>query len=396
MNILVISPFYPWPLTSGGKIRVFNLIKYLSRHHAVSLASLCDGEITDAGPLPELCRTVVPVVRPPSLARDMAAFLVGPLPFNVRKYCSGRFRKVLQELLSGQGFDLVQCEFSLLWCYADILPLERLVLDAHNIEADIIRQLRLGSASIFMRALYRLEEKKMRRLEARAWRTSRLCLAVSEVERRTIAEAVGNGTDVISVPNGVDLERFTFVSGRPGSSGVLLLAGLDYAPNLDSVDFFLKEVFPLLRSQRPDITVDLVGREFWRLDGCQNQAGIALHEDVPEVLPFFRQAALLAVPLRHGAGTRIKILEAMASGLPVVTTAKGCEGLEVSSGEHLLVADTPREFAAASLRLLAEPELAANLAANARKLVEERYSWNVIGAALSRLYASLGSGGDKP
>jgi len=391
MNILIISPFYPWPLTSGGKIRVFNLIKYLSRQHQVTLACLTEAPVADAGPLPALCREVVTVERPSAMIRDLAAFLSGSLPFNAQKYRSAGFRSALQRLLARQAFDLVQLEFSFLWSYADILPLEKLVLDAHNIEADIIRQLRQESAGL-RRALYLLEEQKMRRLEERAWRDCRLSLAVSEQERQLIEAATGDRAKVTTIPNGVDLERFTFVSRRPVEAGVLLLAGLDYAPNLDSVRFFLEEIFPSLRQQLTTATVDLVGREFWRLDEYLKQTGVVRHENVPEVLPFFQQAALLAVPLRHGAGTRIKILEAMASGLPVVTTSKGCEGLEVASGEHLLVADTPQAFAAACLQLLAEPRRAADIACRARKLVEERYSWELQGEHLANLYSELSAG----
>jgi glycosyltransferase involved in cell wall biosynthesis len=386
MNILIISPFYPWPLTSGGKIRIFNLLKYLSRQHQVTLACLTDAPVADAGPLAALCREVVTVERPPAMIRDLAAFLSGSLPFNAQKYRSAGFRLALQRLLAGQTFDLVLLEFSFLWSYADILPLEKLVIDAHNIEADIIRQLRQGCSGLFRKTLYLLEEHKMRRLEERAWRDCRLCLAVSEQERKFIAAASGDRAKVTTIPNGVDLERFTFMAGRPAGASVLLLAGLDYAPNLDSVRFFLGEIFPPMRQQLTTVTVDLVGREFWRLDEDRKQTGVARHENVPEVLPFFQRAALLAVPLRHGAGTRIKILEAMASGLPVVATSKGCEGLEVESGEHLLVADTPQAFAAACLQLLTEPARAAALAVNARKLVEERYSWSQSVAALEEAF----------
>lgn len=389
MKILILSPFYPWPLTSGGKIRVFNLVKYLSRHHQITLACLTDSPVTAAGPLGEFCREVLLIERPSAMLSDLAAFLLQKLPFNAQKYRSESFREALGGLLAREQFDLVQIEFSFLWSYADILPVKKVVLDAHNIETDILSQLRHGCSGRLKRLLYKLEEHKMLSLEKRAWQDCCLCLAVSEQERSTIAAAVNDQAKIINLPNCVDLERFPFVKKRPAAAGVLLLAGLDYAPNIDSVSYFLEKVFPELRRQQADLSVDLVGREFWRLDIIRNMPGVVPHENVAEVLPFFQTAALLAVPLRQGAGTRIKILEAMASGLPVVTTSKGCEGLEVVSGEHLLVADSPESFTAACLQILAEPGRGAAMAVNARKLVEERYSWELQAGRLAQLYSEL-------
>jgi glycosyltransferase involved in cell wall biosynthesis len=384
MKILVIAPFYPWPLTSGGKIRVFNLLKYLSRRHQITLACLDEAVVTDFTPFAEICTEVFVVQRKSAMFRDLTAFLFGILPFNARKYLSPEFRNLLKSLISGEAYDLVQCEFSLLWGYADLLPMDRVVLDAHNIETHIISQLGRDCRSLLKRILYLLEERKMQRLEERAWRSCLVTLAVSDKERAYIADSTGRPEKTLTVPNGVDLERYSFSGQRPADGSILLFAGFDYAPNLDSVRFFLKEILPLLKERRTDVVVDLVGREFRLFDGLQNQEGLQLHENVAEVRPFFMQSSILAVPLRQGAGTRIKILEAMAAGLPVVTTSIGCEGLDVLHGKHLLVADTSHDFASACLKLMVEPSLAHTLAANARLLVEERYSWERIVSELAQ------------
>ena len=389
MNLLVLSPFYPWPLEQGGKIRVFNLVRQLAHHHEVTLACLAEAEPADRGPLTEFCREVLTVPRPPSPLRDLASFLGRGEAYNVARYASHSFRQALAQLATRQRFDLVLVEFSLLWPYAGLFPGVPVVLDAHNVEAEIVRQLGESCRNPLKRLLYQREERLLRHLEEAAWRECALCLAVSVREQATIAAACGVPGKVESVPNGVDLERFDFQpKERPGIK-VLFLGGMEYGPNLDAGRWFLTDVFPKLRNTLPAVEVDVVGRQLAKLGDLVAQPGVRIHENVPDVLPFFRGADLLAVPLRLGAGTRLKILEAMAAGLPVVATAKGCEGIAAVDGEHLLVADGTEVFARAVARLLADCELAGRLAHNARQLVTERYSWEELGARLEGLLAGV-------
>ncbi len=383
MNILVLSPFFPYPLTQGGKIRVFNIIKYLSRNHKITLACLSEEKVTDYGPLTDYCEGILVTHKRPSTAKNLFKFLTGPDPFNYVRYSSAEMEQGLLNFSRGKSFDLVQVEFPMMWQYARIFKGVPVTLDAHNIEADNLRQIGNFSGNPAKRLLYRLEEKRLRQREEQAWKECDLCLAVSEKESKEIASRRKAGK-VFTVPNGVDLERFEFLAGKGRGSRALFLAGLDYTPNLDSALFLLKEIFPVVRSRSADIELDVVGRRLCKIKAYKTE-GVEFHEDVPDVLPFFKKSAMLVVPLRQGAGTRIKILEAMASGLPVVSTSKGCEGLNVVNGEHILIANSVDSFASAVLRLGKDASLRDSIARNARSLVEERYSWEKIVQDMERL-----------
>jgi glycosyltransferase involved in cell wall biosynthesis len=389
MNILILSPFFPYPPNQGGKIRVFNLIKYLSRRNRVTLACLSSEKVDDYGPLRDYCEEIVCVERPVRTARDLASFLLGRAPFNFVRYSSKEFRSALADLRGRKSFDVVQVEMAMLWQYADSLAGIPVVLDEHNVEYELVRGLRQGCGNALKRALYVLEEKRFRQREEAAWEACRVCFTVSDKEREIVVSRTGNARKVVTVPNGVDLEKFVFRPKTERGRRILFLGGMDWAPNLDSARFFLEEIFPLIRERMPKAEVDFVGKDLWKIRDLVRIDGIRLHENIPEVLPWFQQADVLAVPLRQGAGTRIKILEAMASGLPVVTTTKGCDGTEVVQGKHLLIADSAQDFAGEVLRLIEDDPLAARLAQEARSLVEKKYSWEMAASTIHETLSGL-------
>lgn len=378
MNILVISPFFPYPLIQGGKITIFNTLKYLSREHRVSFACLAEEPVTDYGPLKEYCEEIVVVERKPRLVRDLLTFLAGEYPYNAVKLHSAEFASELHRLLQRHRFDLVQIEFSLMWRYATVFEGIPCTLDAHNIEYKIIAQNRLNCRNPLKKFLYAIEERKLKALEERAWRECSLCFTVSNNERDAIAATL-QGDDKLVTMVGVDLSRFEFQPRQEPGKRILFVGGLNYYPNLDSSQYLLREIFPLIRAGVPDVTLDIVGIELWRIAGeAPANAGVELHESVPEILPWFRGADLLVVPLRYGAGIRIKILEAMSAGVPIVATSKGCEGLQVAHGRELLIADDPASFAREVIRLLGDQGLRQTIAMNARSFVAEHYSWETL------------------
>lgn len=355
----------------------------------MTLACLSEDSISDYGPLRELCREIVCIERKAKLPLDLGRFLVSGVPFNFVRFSSLRLRGRLKELLRRERYDIVQIEFTLLWQYADIFKGLPVVLDVHNIEADIISGIRSRCVNPVKQMLYRLEEEKLRLRERQAWRECRLCFTVSDAEMKEIRSVTGREDGIFAVPNGVDLERYQFVPKTEAEKKILLMGGMEYLPNLDSANYFLGEIFPAVISGMSDVRLDVVGRELWRIAGRDALKGVEFHENVPDVLPFFRGADLLVVPLRYGAGTRIKILEAMAAGLPVVTTSKGCEGLPVIHGEHVLIADSPESFASSVRVAIEDRAMRDRLVSNARALVETRYSWERILGEMEQAYSGV-------
>jgi sugar transferase (PEP-CTERM/EpsH1 system associated) len=386
MNILVLSPFFPYPLAQGGKIRIFNILKHLSRNHQVTLACLSGEDVADYGPLRDYCEEILVVPRRPALFADLARFLLGKEPFNFLKFSSGKMRAALEGLIGRKSFDLVQIEFSMMWQYAGIFKGRPVVLDAHNIDSAVVGQLKETARNPLKKLLYAREEKRFRQREEKVWRECDICFAVSDNERDVISTYRSQPGSVWTIPNGVDLERFEFRPKAAHERRMLFIGGFEYQPNFDSAIFLLREILPLIRARVPDAKLDIVGRQLHRIRAMAGAVKAELHEDVPDVRPFFRKADLLVVPLRQGAGTRIKILEAMAAGLPVVTTTKGCEGIHVRHKEHLLIADSADTFASAVLAVLEDDRRRQSIAGNARRLVEERYSWEKIAGEMEKQY----------
>jgi glycosyltransferase involved in cell wall biosynthesis len=395
MKILVIAPFMPWPLAHGGRIRLYHLVRELARLHDVTLACLTEDAEADRGPLTEICRQVVTVTHLPKFAAGFFRFLFGSNPYNVERYVSPQLLQTISRLTAADSFDLVHLETTHIWSATAACGAIPVVLGTQNVESRILAQLERACHNPLKRILYRLETTKMRRFEENAWRCCRLCLTVSDDERTEIIKSGVPPGRVVTIPNGVDLERFNF-NPRSGNRRLLFLGGLDYNPNLDAVRWLLDEIWPLIRQGDPAAQLLLAGRNTTNLASARLPEGVKCLGDPADVPGCFGSADVLLVPLRIGAGTRLKVLEAMAAGLPVVTTSRGCEGTSALPGEHLLAADTPAEFAAACLKLLAEPGLAAKMAANARQLVEEHYSWEMQGQRLAHLYAELSAGVTSP
>jgi glycosyltransferase involved in cell wall biosynthesis len=261
------------------------------------------------------------------------------------------------------------------------------ILDAHNIDHCLLAQESDGCA----------EDEEVARHIARArWEESHLerfvdgVFACSEDDRRQL-EVLNDGLPIFTVPNGVDtatmsLERSSTEEVKPN---IIFCGSMDYPPNLDGMDWFCAEVFPGLQQLYPGIDVVVVGRGQPAHRRWMKSASIELTGEVPRVEPYYRRAQVAICPLRHGSGTRLKILEAMSLGTPVVSTSVGAEGIEADDGKHLLIADEAREFRDAIGRLLGDNELHAEIAANARSLVEGHYDWDVVGEQMHRAMQKL-------
>ena len=289
------------------------------------------------------------------------------------------------------SFDAVVCGQLYMYPYvpADLRPIT--LLDAHNAELDRVESIARAAGLTARGLAARLQRGPVRAYEAHAATEVARVTAVSRSDAQYF-EALAPGR-VDLVPNGVDCAAIEF-RPQPGGRRILFLGSLDYSANVDAFAYLVREVLPRVTQ---DVELDVVGssprRSLQRLArNAPVRVSIAGH--VPDTEPWFTRARMLVVPLRYGGGTRLKILEALARGTPVVSTSIGCAGLELAGGDDLLVADGPDELARAIRRLLEDDELCTRLAEHGRATVERRYDWSTIGGAFEEAVAkAAGAGG---
>jgi len=339
---------------------------------------------TRAYPVPH---SVIPKTSP-MFAMQLAAGLFSELPLAISRYRSAAMRRQIAELVAGSRFDAVVCDFL---APAPNLPdLSQAVLFQHNIETLIWR--RHAEHSSGPRRLYfRLQAERMFRYEAAVSRAARHVITVSEADARTTQELFGVSASF--VPTGVDVEFFAPQPAAPAFD-LVFLGSMDWMPNADGARFFAEEILPRLHARRPQLTVGIVGRDpgpaILQLGLLDRR--ITVTGTVPDVRPYLWGSKVSIVPLRVGGGTRLKIYEAMAAGIPVVSTAVGAEGLDVRHPDNIRLADSPEDFAAQCLELLEDPTKRARQAGSALELATFQLSWEAVVQRFEQILADFSHG----
>jgi glycosyltransferase involved in cell wall biosynthesis len=422
-RILVLAPQFPYPPHQGTTLRNYNIVAGLAARHKVHLLSFGDPTAAAGSPLDGLCQLVevIPPPAPRSVARRLASLFLTLKPDMALRLRSPAFHTALADRLSGDSYDVVQVEGIEMGPYllqvAHSRPSgtsPRLVFDDHN--AEYILQRRAWETDLqqprrWIAAAYSLIQwRKLRRYERRLLRSADAVAAVSEVDAEALQRLVPD-LEVTVVPNGVDIEYYRplpvelTVSAEEAASdeawemGVGLWAAgqglwdivftgkMDFRPNVDAVLWFAQEVLPLVRREVPEAHFWVVGQKpHPRLAALGDHPGVTLTGWVEDVRPYISRAAVYAVPLRIGGGTRLKVLEAMAMGKAIVSTSLGCEGFDLVPGQELLMADAPADFAAAILRLFRDSAQRQRLGRAARRFAVSRYEWRTIIPRLEHAY----------
>jgi glycosyltransferase involved in cell wall biosynthesis len=391
----------PWPLDTGGHLRTFHLLRALAKRFEVHL--LAPSGTSDASAFGALRNAGIQAQgtnvksRPP--LRD--AFKVVSSRFRGRPYVMyarhdyAAMRDDVQRFCDREHPSVLYLDHLDSLIYAECCAGALKVLDLHNIYsliADRAAESRAGLARWYLRG----EAALLRAAEREASTRPDILFAVSDQER-DYYQARGH-RPVHLIPNGVDCEAYgALPEGRTGEPLILYLGSMSWPPNAEAALFLANDVLPVVRRRVPEARLRIVGRnpsaEVVRSAAAD---GVEVTGGVESVIPHLRDAALLAVPLEAGGGTRLKILEALASGLPVVSTPIGAEGLDLTDGEHLLVA-TRDQFAESIVRLLNDRSFGTRLARNGRAAVRQRYDWTTIGQkAAAAIGAGLQSGHAQP
>lgn len=386
-SILIVAPFLPWPADFGGASRVYHLLRELAREHEVMLLSPATSYEWPAGDeLGKICDvTMVPAAwtpRYPAGRRKRIAQLraiAGGHAYLERSARHPQVQAAIDRLFLTRKIDLVQFEFSQMGIYHTPRPCPT-VVDVHNVEHLLLQRVARTSPSGTKRAFNLLEYRRVRSLERRAWRAATLCVATSADDAARV-EAL-SGVPALVVPNGVDTGFYDRIERCATTPRIVFTGAMRHAPNADGARWYLDRVHPLVQQQIPEIEFAIVGADPPSDLLARRTAGIDVTGHVTDVRPWLARASVAIVPLRAGGGTRLKILEALAAGVPVVSTSIGAEGLDLQPESDILLADTPEAFAAEIVRLLRLPDLAGRLAERGRTTARERFDWRLVSQRL--------------
>jgi len=400
MRILFLSPYAPYPLHSGGALRIYHLLKALSRQHEVWCLTFApeEGKAKLLEELGTFCHVLtVPLPPTRSLPRRAWTTLTSPLPDMAFRNLSPAFSATLQNLLQQETFAVIQAESIEMGRYLLELRRQRrkqpsLVLDEFNAEyllqkGAAFTSIRERSAKGIAGAIYSLIQwQKLRAYERSLLQQVDHTLAVSEEDRQALLR-LHPQAQISIIPNGVDSSSFTpRPSISPSPPYRLVFTGtLDFRPNVDAVLWFARAILPLVQKQIPQVKFVIVGRTpSAEVQALHNGQSIEVWANVPEIYPFLAAAAVFVLPMRMGGGIRLKLLEALALQLPTVSTPLGAMGVpELRNAEHLLLATTPEEFAEATLSLLKDEAMGKRLGVAGRNLVQAKYDWQEVGQKLA-------------
>jgi glycosyltransferase involved in cell wall biosynthesis len=388
LRVLVIGAWFPYPPQWGWATRVYHLSRQLARRNDVTLLTYAArNDLANVPGLERELRVVtVPREQPSTMQRrtTQAVSLFSNVPYEPYATRSRAMQEAIHDLLEAARFDVIQLESTLVWPFR--FPTgAKLVIDEHNIDYETYGRMRDDARSPVRRLFYSVEEARVRRYVQDAWRRAAGCVVTSDREDAIVRRNAPH-TPTAVVANGVDVDYF-----KPGAQAVdpdliVFNGAIDYRPNLDAAQFLVDEVLPRVHARRPGAHIAIVGRGGDGELAALRRDAVEVTGVVPDVRPYLERAAVVAVPIRAGSGTRFKVVEGLAMARPMVSTAVGCEGIGVEDGRHLLIAEDPRAFADAILRLLEDPVRAAQLGREGRALVEREFSWERAGERLEDLH----------
>jgi glycosyltransferase involved in cell wall biosynthesis len=399
MNILFLSTRSPYPLISGHSLRTYHILKGATEKHSVTLVTfvqLPEHELKDENlkHLRGFCKAVYPFKIPADMSRTKLATMLflnlfSSLPFVGQKYDAPLMRQKIREIMQTEHIDLVHVDMLPLTVYINEFKSLPRILVNHNVESVRLYRWFQTEPNPIKKAYLGLQWLKLRSFERSAMNKFDGCVVVSEIDRELLLK-MGVKSKLFVVPNGTNTEFFKSTGKKVIDNSVLWIGHMDVHTNKDAVLYFWREIYPILQKKYPEVKMTFVGTappkeiaDAARADGHVRVTGF-----VDDIRPFIEEAAVMVVPIRIGSGTRLKILDAMAMGKAIVSTSIGCEGINVSNGRNILIADHPYDFANKTIGLLKSPDLRTNLGENALELAKS-YDWNLIREKQEAVYQDV-------
>lgn len=403
MKILWIAHFLPWPPHGGSPQRNYNLLKELRKefdvykigfiqrpHHSSDIVK--KEAITR---ISEICNGLQAFNIPSDYSRLswyslLSANVFSQTPYSAWRFKSKEFENHLNNLLDRERFDIVYSDTAATAHYAlRAKGKAKLVLNHHNIESSLLFRRAENATNLFSRCYLRHQANKLRKWESRICPQFDVNLTVSEVDANELRNfAPGIRCEIIA--NGSDIEYFSPSDSVAGYE-MVYAGGGTWLPNRDAMTWFVDEIFPKIVKRVPDAIMHIIGRNPPKevRYAAEKDSHIKVHGFVDDIRPYLARSAVYVAPIRIGGGTRLKILDAFASGKAVVSTSIGCEGIECEDRKHIRIVDNSENFSEAVVELLQDSQARQRLEKNARDLVEKTYSWQIIGEQLRSLYREL-------
>jgi glycosyltransferase involved in cell wall biosynthesis len=386
LRILFLTETLPFPLDSGGRVKTFNTLSLLSRAHDVHCHALVQEAVAAKAEerLHEASASLTLHHVRPGTSRELRAFarsVIRREPFSIVRHAHPDVFRRIGRAAGGRCFDLVYCDHLSMVQYGASTDLPMLY-DAHNVESELVRRYVPYALRGARRWLANREWPLLRAFERAAVERARLTMAASDVDARSLRE-LAPGAHVEAVPFPIDVSVMPRIERLTSAPRILHLGGLHWPPNADAAVHFAANILPIVRRQMPDASLTVVGRvaaaQSRRLEGF---AGVRVMGRLERLDDVWRESRMLVVPLRSGSGVRVKILEAFARGVPVVSTSVGCEGLDAQPGIQLVVADGDADFARATIDLLTDDRRCVALAEAAWTHVVSRHAVEQVGPRL--------------
>jgi glycosyltransferase involved in cell wall biosynthesis len=395
MKILMLVPYLPTITMSGGQTRWYNIIKYLAKKHDITLFSLIkdDSEKKFIPELNKYCKKVQVFSRPkrPWSIRNIFLSVFGPYPLLVIRNQSLEEQRAVKKELETEKYDLIHAETFYVMPHLGKTNVPTILVE-QTIWHEVYKHYVMSEVPRLLRIFYLQDVFKIKYWEKYYWNKADMLFGVSEEDRDAMLKLVP-GKKVGIIPNGVDSVYFSAKKvDRKSPPRVLYgVTNFEWMQNQEATEVLINEVWPPLRQLIPNVKIWIVGRKIpkWLVELAKKENNLEITENISEARDAYRTASVMVAPIKGSGGTRLKILEAMASGLPVVSTKIGVAGLKIKNGEHALVSDTPEGLAKAAAKLLNNPELAEKIGQEGQKHVKKYFDWSQVVQLHDPIYSQL-------